>query len=80
MTVVGQAATARSAMGHWRGYRYGTTAIRATDAINDATPPGNRRSGPRRYIDPPNRDVPFRSPSVSSSESVPVRRAKAGAP
>ena len=43
-------------------------------------PPGLRRSGPRRHINQPDRDVPSRSPTVPSSASAPVRRAKAGRP
>jgi hypothetical protein len=43
-------------------------------------PPGLRRSGPRRHINQPDRDVPSRSPTVPSSASAPVRRAKAGPP
>jgi hypothetical protein len=35
--------------------------------------PVTRRSGPRRHIDWPSRDVPSRSPAVQSSESDPVR-------
>jgi uncharacterized membrane protein YeaQ/YmgE (transglycosylase-associated protein family) len=35
-------------------------------------PPGHRRSGPWRYIDQPDRDVPSRSPAVPSSDSFPV--------